>query len=53
MHKWANTHNKKNDENNVNNNKELHVIDSNNLINIRVSHSGLDHLVTDFVTYLC
>ena len=29
------------------------VIDSNNLINIRVSHLGLDHLVTDFVTFLC
>ena len=27
-------------------------IDSNNLINIQVSHSGLAHLITDFVTYL-
>ena len=32
---------------------KIYVIDSNNLINIRVSHSGLDHLVTDFVTFLC
>ena len=31
---------------------KIYVIDSNNLINIRVSHSGLDHLVTDFVTFL-
>ena len=30
---------------------KLYVIDSNNLINIRVSQSGLDHLVTDFVTF--
>ena len=29
----------------------IFVIDSNNLINIRVSHSGLDHLVTDSVTF--
>ena len=28
---------------------KIYVIDSNNLINIRASHSGLDHLVTDFV----
>ena len=27
---------------------KIYVFDSNNLINIRVSHSGLDHLVTDF-----
>ena len=32
---------------------KIDVIGSNNLINIRVSHSGLDHLVTDFVTFLC
>ena len=32
---------------------KIYVIASNNLINIRVSHSGLDHLVTDFVTLLC
>ena len=32
---------------------KMYVIDSHNLINIRVSHSGLDHLVTDFVTFLC
>ena len=32
---------------------EIYVIDSNNFINIRVSHSGLDHLVTEFVTFLC
>ena len=31
----------------------IYVIDSKNLNNIRVSHSGLDHLVTDFVTFLC
>ena len=31
---------------------KMYVIDSNNLINIRVSHSGLDYLVTDFVTFL-
>ena len=37
------THNKKT--------MKIYVIDSNNLINIRVSHSGLDHLVTDFVTF--
>ena len=30
----------------------MYVIDSNNLIKIRVSHSGLDYLVTDFVTSL-
>ena len=30
---------------------KIHVIDSNNLINIRVSNSRLDHLVTDFVTF--
>ena len=30
----------------------MYVIDSNNLINIRVSHSGLDYLVTEFVTFL-
>ena len=29
---------------------KIYVIDSNDLINIRVSHSGLEHLVTDFVT---
>ena len=40
------THIKKNNEN-------IYVIESNNLINIRVSHSELDHLVTDFVTFLC
>ena len=44
MHKWANPH-EKNDENDV--------IDSNKLINIRVPHSGLDYLVTDHVTFLC
>ena len=32
---------------------KIYVIDSNNLNNIRVSHSGLDHFVTDFVTFLC
>ena len=32
---------------------KIYVFDSNSLINIRVSHSGLDHLVTDFVTLLC
>ena len=32
---------------------KIHVFGSNNLINIRVSHSGLDHLVTDFATVLC
>ena len=32
---------------------KINVFDSNNSINIRVSHSGLDHLVTDFVTFLC
>ena len=32
---------------------KIYVIDSNNLINIRVSNSGLDHFVTDFVTFLC
>ena len=32
---------------------KMNVIDSNNLINIRVSHSELDYLVTDFVTFLC
>ena len=31
---------------------KIDVVDSNNLINIRVPHSGLDHLVTDLVTYL-
>ena len=31
---------------------KINVIDSNNLINKRVSHSGLDHLVIDFVTFL-
>ena len=30
-----------------------YVIDSNDLINIRVLHSGLDHFVTDFATFLC
>ena len=45
MHKWANPNLKKT--------MKIYVIDSNNLINIRVSHSGLDHLVTDFVTILC
>ena len=30
----------------------MYVIDSNNLIKIRVSHSGLDYLVTDFVSVL-
>ena len=29
---------------------KIYVIDGNNF-NIRVSHSGLDHLVTDFVTF--
>ena len=38
---------------NIKNTMKLYVIDSNNLGNIRVSHSGLDHLVTDFVTFLC
>ena len=33
--------------------RKIYVIDSNNLINIRVSHSGLDHLVTDVVIFLC
>ena len=32
---------------------KMYVIDSHNLINIRVSHSGLDYLVTDFVNFLC
>ena len=32
---------------------KMYVIDSTNLINIRVSHSGLYYLVTDFVTFLC
>ena len=32
---------------------KIYVVDSNNLINITVSHSGLDYLVTDFVTFLC
>ena len=32
---------------------KMYVIDSNKLINIRVSHSGLDYLVTDLVTFLC
>ena len=41
MHKWA----KKT--------MKMYVINSNNLINIRVSDSGLDYLVTDFVTFLC
>ena len=44
MHKWANPHL---------NTMKIYVFDSNNLINIRVSHLGLDHLVTDFVTFLC
>ena len=44
MHKWANTHKKT---------MKIYVIDSKNLSNIRVSNSGLDHLVTDFVTFLC
>ena len=44
MHKWANPHKKT---------MKICVIDRNNLINIRVSHSGLDHLVTDFVDFLC
>ena len=35
MHKWANQHWKKTNE--------IYVIDSNNLINIWVSHSGSDH----------
>ena len=30
-----------------------YLIDSNNLIIIRVSYSGLDYLVTDVVTFLC
>ena len=32
---------------------KIYVVDGNNLINITVSHSGLDYLVTDFVTFLC
>ena len=32
---------------------QMYVIDSNNLINIRVSQSELDYLVTDVVTFLC
>ena len=32
---------------------KMDVIDSSNLINLRVSHSGIDYLVTDFVTFLC
>ena len=32
---------------------KIYVIVSNNFINIRVSHLGLDHLVTDFVSILC
>ena len=31
--------------------RKIHGIDSNNLINIRVSHSGLDHFVTNVVTF--
>ena len=44
MHKWANPNLK---------NNETYVIDSSDLINIPVSHSWLDHLVTGFVTCLC
>ena len=33
--------------------RKMYDIDCNNLINIRVSHSGLDYLVTDVVTFLC
>ena len=34
---------------NIKKTMRIYVFDSNNLINIQVPHSGLDHLVTDFV----